>query len=293
MESVNVAFIGLGVIGYPVAGHIAGNGFDVAVHNRTRSKAEKWVSEYKGTLAESCADAAREADVVLLCVGTDDDVREAVLGTEGVLSSLASGALIVDHTTASAQVARDVAAAAAKRGIGFVDAPVSGGSAGAQRGTLSIMVGGSEDDFNRALPVLNCYGSIVNLMGPVGSGQLTKMVNQICIANTVQGLVEAIHFGLNAGLDMEKVLAVISTGAAQSWQLENRGPTILENKFDFGFAVDLIRKDLSICMLEARQNASSLPNTALIEQYYANLQRSGKGRLDFTSLFTVLHGTGK
>jgi 3-hydroxyisobutyrate dehydrogenase-like beta-hydroxyacid dehydrogenase len=289
VATAKIAFIGTGVIGYPVAGHLAKNGHAVTVHNRSAAKAEKWMSEYPGKVAYSPAQASEDVNIAFLCVGNDDDVRDVILGKDGILSTLQEGSLIVDHTTASAQVAQEMAEEAAKKRIGFLDAPVSGGETGAINGKLSIMVGGIQTDFDKALPLMSHYGAAVNLMGPVGSGQLTKMVNQICIASTVQGLSEAIHFGRTAGLDMEKVLSVISKGAAQSWQLENRGPTILQEKFDFGFAVDLIRKDLGICVDEARAIGATLPVTAILEQFYANLQRQGKGKWDFTSLYTLLH----
>lgn len=288
MSNQKVGFIGLGVMGYPMAGHLAKNGYQVTVHNRTLTKSEKWAAEYNGRIAHSAAEAAENAELVFVCVGTSDDVRDVTLGTGGILSTLSEGSLLIDHTTASAELAKELANHARSKSIGFLDAPVSGGEIGAQNGKLSIMVGGDYNHFNRALPLMKSYGATINLMGVAGSGQLTKMVNQICIAGALEGVAEAMRFGVNAGLDMQKVLSVISKGAAQSWQLENRGPTMLENKFDFGFAVDLMRKDLSLCLEEAEINGSILPVASLVAEFYSELQRQGKGRYDFSSLFTLL-----
>jgi 3-hydroxyisobutyrate dehydrogenase len=283
-----VAFLGLGVMGYPMAGHLAKAGHQVVVFNRTPAKAARWIAEFGGTAAATPAEAARDAQFVLMCVGNDDDVRAVAAGADGALAGMTSGAILVDHTTASAQVARDVHAAAAARGIGFLDAPVSGGQAGAENGKLTIMVGGDEAVYARAEPVMATYARAVTLMGPPGAGQLTKMVNQICVASVVQGLAEALNFALRAGLDAELVLDVISKGAAQSWQMENRGKTMIADKFDFGFAVDWMRKDLAICLDEARANGAALPVTAVLDQFYARVQARGGGRWDTSSLIRLL-----
>lgn len=284
-----VAFIGLGIMGAPMAGHLANKGYEVTVYNRSRSKVEAWLKEYSGKAAETAGSAAADADAVVLCVGDDADLRAVMLGDFGVLSALQRGKLIIDHTTASAKVAREIGKLAENSEISFLDAPVSGGSVGAINAKLSIMVGGNEQDFNRALPLMQCYGANINLMGPVGSGQLTKMVNQICIAGTLQGVAEAMRFGLNTGLDMAKVLAVVSKGAAQSWQLENRGPWMLENKYpQGGFAVDLMKKDLNLCLGEALESTTSLPVTEQVFQFFEELHEQGKGRWDFSSLFDRL-----
>ena len=283
-----VAFLGLGVMGFPMAGHLAKAGHDVTVYNRTAQKASTWVAKNKGAAAPSPADAARGADIVCSCVGNDDDLRAVVYGDKGALAGMKSGAILVDHTTASANVARELAGEARKRGVGFLDAPVSGGQAGAENGQLTIMVGGDAATFAKAEPVIKIYAKAVTLMGPAGAGQLTKMVNQICIAGLVQGLAEGLNFALRAGLDAEKVLAVISKGAAQSWQMENRGKTMIQGKFDFGFAVDWMRKDLGICLAEAKNNKARLPATALIDQFYAQVQGRGGGRWDTSSLFQLL-----
>ena len=284
-----VAFLGLGVMGFPMAGHLAKAGHDVTVFNRTAAKAAQWVAQHDGqgkvAAAPTPADAARGADLVLMCVGNDDDVR--AVGA-AALAGMASGALLVDHTTASAEVAREMHAAAAARGVAFLDAPVSGGQAGAENGKLTIMVGGDAAAYARAEGVLAHYARAVTLMGGPGSGQLTKMVNQICIAGLVQGLSEGINFGQKAGLDVEKVLEVISKGAAQSWQMENRGKTMVAGKFDYGFAVDWMRKDLGICVAEGRSNGAALPVTALVDQFYARLQAKGGGRWDTSSLIRLL-----
>jgi 3-hydroxyisobutyrate dehydrogenase len=282
------AFIGLGVMGFPMAGHLARAGHDVTVYNRTAGKAAQWTQKYGGRSAPTPAAAAAGADCVMLCVGDDDDVRAVALGTDGALSALQAGALLVDHTTASAIVARELYAAAKARSVSFLDAPVSGGQAGAENGKLTIMVGGDAEAFARAEPVLACYARAVALMGGPGSGQLTKMVNQICIAGLVQALSEGMHFGMRAGLDIEHVLDVIGKGAAQSWQMDNRGKTMAADKFDFGFAVDWMRKDLSMAIAEARANGAALPVTALVDQFYARIQARGGGRWDTSSLIRLL-----
>lgn len=280
-----VAFIGLGVMGYPMAGHLAKAGFDVAVYNRTHAKAEQWVAEYGGRAAPTPREAAQGAELVLACVGNDDDLRSVTLGEHGAFAGMANGALFADHTTASANVARELAQVASAQGIAFIDAPVSGGQAGAQNGKLTIMCGSDDTQaFERAAGVLKHYAVAVTCLGPVGSGQLTKMVNQICIAGLVQGLSEAIHFGERAGLDMTRVLEVIGKGAAASWQMDNRGKTMIENKFDFGFAVDWMRKDLGFCLDEAKRSGTSLPVTALVDQFYGDVQALGGNRFDTSSL---------
>jgi 3-hydroxyisobutyrate dehydrogenase len=282
------AFIGLGVMGFPMAGHLARAGHDVTVYNRTAGKAAQWTQKYGGRSAPTPAAAAAGADCVMLCVGNDDDVCAVALGTDSALSAMQAGALLVDHTTASAIVARELYAAAKARSVGFLDAPVSGGQAGAENGKLTIMVGGDAEAFARAEPVLACYARAVALMGGPGSGQLTKMVNQICIAGLVQALSEGMHFGMRAGLDIERVLDVIGKGAAQSWQMDNRGKTMAADKFDFGFAVDWMRKDLSMAIAEARANGAALPVTALADQFYARIQARGGGRWDTSSLIRLL-----
>jgi 3-hydroxyisobutyrate dehydrogenase len=283
-----LAFIGLGVMGYPMAGHLAKAGHQVTVYNRSANKAAQWVAAHGGASAPTPAAAAKGADIVMMCVGNDDDVRHVTMGPDGALAGIASGSVLVDHTTASAIVAREVYAAAKERGVGFLDAPVSGGQAGAENGKLTIMVGGDADVYARSEGVLQHYARAVTLMGGPGAGQLTKMVNQICIAGMVQGLSEGINFGQKAGLDVEKVLDVISKGAAQSWQMENRGKTMLADKFDFGFAVDWMRKDLAICLEEARKNGALLPVTALVDQFYAGVQKMGGRRWDTSSLLRLL-----
>jgi 3-hydroxyisobutyrate dehydrogenase len=287
-ENKRLAFIGLGVMGYPMAGHLAKAGHQVTVYNRSANKAAQWVAAHGGASAPTPAAAAKGADIVLMCVGNDDDVRPVTMGPEGVLAGIASGSVLVDHTTASAIVAREVYAAAKERGAGFLDAPVSGGQAGAENGKLTIMVGGDADVYAKAEGVLQHYARAVTLMGGPGAGQLTKMVNQICIAGMVQGLSEGINFGQKAGLDVEKVLEVISKGAAQSWQMENRGKTMVADKFDFGFAVDWMRKDLAICLEEGRKNGALLPVTALVDQFYAGVQKLGGRRWDTSSLIRLL-----
>ena len=286
---MKLAFLGLGVMGYPMAGHLARAGHDVTVYNRSPAKAQQWVAACGGTSAATPAAAARGAQLVMMCVGNDDDVRTVAAGADGALSGMAAGAILVDHTTASAEVAREMQAAAQKAGLHFLDAPVSGGQAGAENGKLTIMVGGDAAVFARAEPVLATYARAVTLMGPTGAGQLTKMVNQICIAGLVEGLSEGIHFAMRAGLDAERVIDVISKGAAQSWQMENRGKTMIAGKFDFGFAVDWMRKDLSICLAEARRNGAVLPVTAVVDQFYAELQARGGGRADTSSLIRLLN----
>jgi 3-hydroxyisobutyrate dehydrogenase-like beta-hydroxyacid dehydrogenase len=284
----HVAFIGLGVMGGPMAGHLAAKGHEVAVWNRTRARAEAWVATQAGRVATSAAEAARGADIVFTCVGNDDDVRAVVLGAEGVFSGMAPGTVLVDHTTASAGLARELASEAARRRFGFLDAPVSGGQAGAENGQLTIMVGGDAAVFARAEPAMRAYGRAVTLMGGPGAGQLTKMVNQICIAGLVQGLAEGLDFGLRAGLDMERVLDVISKGAAQSWQMDNRGRTMIRGEFDFGFAVDWMRKDLAICAGEAGRNGARLEVARLVDGFYAEVQRMGGARWDTSSLIARL-----
>ncbi len=286
---MKVAFLGLGVMGYPMAGHLARAGHDVTVFNRSPAKAAAWVAAYGGASAPTPQTAARGAQIVLMCVGNDDDVRAVITGPQGALSGMNAGAILVDHTTASAEVARDMSAATSAVGVQFLDAPVSGGQAGAENGKLTIMVGGDTATFARAEPVLMHYARAVTLMGAAGAGQLTKMVNQICIAGLVEGLSEGINFAMRAGLDAERVIDVISKGAAQSWQMENRGKTMIAGKFDFGFAVDWMRKDLSICLAEARTNGAALPVTAIVDQFYAQLQRRGEGRADTSSLIRLLN----
>jgi 3-hydroxyisobutyrate dehydrogenase-like beta-hydroxyacid dehydrogenase len=283
-----VAFLGLGVMGFPMGRHLAAKGHEVTVYNRTAAKAEAWVAAHGGRLARTPREAAAGQEIVLACVGNDDDLREVATGPDGALPGMEPGATFVDHTTASAAVARELHAAAGERGLGFVDAPVSGGQAGAENGALTVMCGGEPEVYARAEPVIMAYARACRLLGPPGSGQLTKMVNQICIAGLVQGLSEGIHFGKRAGLDLEAVLDVISKGAAGSWQMENRGKTMNEGRFDFGFAVDWMRKDLSICLDEARRNGALLPVTALVDQFYAEVQKRGGGRFDTSSLITRL-----
>ena len=282
------AFLGLGVMGYPMAGHLASGGHEVVVYNRTDAKAEKWVSQHGGALAATPAEAASGAEFVFACVGDDADIRSITTGENGAFAPMASDAVFIDNTTASADVARELYSAARTHGMHFIDAPVSGGQAGAENGKLTVMCGGDAAAFARAEPLMTCYGAKVTHMGDAGAGQLTKMVNQICIAGLVQGLSEALNFGQNAGLDMDKVLGVVSGGAAQSWQMENRGATMVRDEFDFGFAVDWMRKDLRICMAEAAQNGTELPVTALVAQFYAALSHQGFGRNDTSSLIRLL-----
>lgn len=283
-----VAFLGLGVMGHPMAGHLARAGHQVTVYNRTAAKAEAWVAAYGGAFAATPAEAAQGAEFVFCCVGNDDDLRSVVLGDAGALAGMGAGTVFVDHTTASAAVARELHAESARRGVAFVDAPVSGGQAGAVNGALTVMCGGEAEAFERMKPVALNFAKAVTLLGGPGSGQLAKMVNQICIAGVVQGLAEAHRFGQNAGLDMHQVLDVIGKGAAQSWQMDNRGKTMVDDKFDFGFAVDWMRKDLGLVLDEARLNGSRLPLTALVDQFYADVQALGGQRWDTSSLIKRL-----
>ncbi len=284
----NVAFIGLGVMGYPMAGHLASAGHQVTVFNRTGAVAQRWATAHVGRVADSPAQAAAEATIVFVCVGADDDVRSVVLGEHGALSAMSSGSVLVDHTTASADLARELADACGQAGVGFVDAPVSGGEAGAQNGILTVMCGGEAEHFERTRPVMDAYARAVTLVGPIGSGQLTKMVNQVCIAGLVQALSEGLEFGRRAGLDLSVVLDTISQGAAGSWQMSNRGTTMVADEFDFGFAVDWMRKDLSIVLAEAQQNGAPLPVTALVDQFYKRIQELGGNRWDTSSLIALL-----
>ncbi len=287
-DTLDLAFIGLGVMGGPMAGHLAKVGHRVTVYNRTGARAQDWVATNGGSAMPTPREAAKGADIVFACVGNDDDLRSVTVGADGAFAGMKSGAIFVDHTTASAEVARELHAAASKAGIAFLDAPVSGGQAGAEKGILTVMVGGDETAFAKAEPVMHHFGRAVTLMGPSGAGQLTKMVNQICIAGLVQGLSEGIAFAQHAGLDATKVIEVISKGAAQSWQMENRSPSMIENRFDFGFAVDWMRKDLSIVLDEARRNGSRVPVAALVDQFYATIQARGGNRWDTSSLVTLL-----
>lgn len=284
-----VAFLGLGVMGYPMAGHLAAAGHEVTVFNRTAAKAESWVAQHGGASAATPAEAAREAEFIFACVGEDDDVRQMTTGENGAFSSMQKEAVFIDNTTASADVAREIYATATAAGLHFIDAPVSGGQAGAENGKLTVMCGGDEAAYARAEPLMACYGARVTLMGASGAGQLTKMVNQICIAGLVQGLSEALNFGQKADLDMDKVLSVISGGAAQSWQMEHRGTTMVRDEFDFGFAVDWMIKDLKICLAEAANNGAELPVTATVAQFYKALSNKGFGRNDTSSLIRLLN----
>ena len=283
-----VAFVGLGVMGYPMAGHLAKAGHDVVVYNRTAPKAEAWVGEHGGARAATPAAAAAGREIVFMCVGNDDDVRSVSYGDDGILAGMASGAILVDHTTDSADLARELAEAASAKGVGFLDAPVSGGQAGAENGVLTVMVGGDDATFATAQPVMDAFARAVTLMGSVGSGQLTKMVNQICIAGVLQGLAEAYNFATKAGLDGDLVKDVISKGAAGSWQMENRASTMVRDEFEFGFAVNWMRKDLKITLEEAGRNGARLPMTALVDQFYAQVQARGGGRWDTSSLIHLL-----
>jgi 3-hydroxyisobutyrate dehydrogenase-like beta-hydroxyacid dehydrogenase len=293
-DTKKTAFVGLGVMGYPMAGHLAAAGHSVAVYNRTTSKATAWLDEHEtaGTDGHRAdltpAESAKGAELVFLCVGNDDDVRSVVYGDTGVLASMSEGSILVDHTTASADLARELAQACAKQGVGFLDAPVSGGQAGAENGQLTVMVGGEQRTFDAAQPVMDCFAKSVRLMGPAGSGQLTKMVNQICIAGVLQGLAEGLHFAEQADLDIEAVVDVISKGAAQSWQMENRHQTMAKGEFEFGFAVDWMRKDLDITLNTGRKLDARLPLTALVDQFYADVQSYGGGRWDTSSLIQRL-----
>ena len=288
MSIKNVSFIGLGVMGYPMAGHLQNNGYNVTVYNRTTSKAEKWVEEYKGSMAKTPGEASQNSEIVFMCVGRDEDIIEVMEGEDGILSKVTEGSIIVDHTTASAEIARNYYQKLKDKKLSFLDAPVSGGQAGAENGVLSIMIGGDEKDYNTVKPVLTSYGKAVELIGPSGSGQIAKMINQICIAGLVQGLSEAMAFGKKSNVDMEKVLSVISKGAAQSWQMENRYRTMLDGKFDYGFAVDWMRKDLSICFNEADKNGANLPITKIVDKYYEEVQKNGGNRFDTSSLMTLV-----
>lgn len=284
-----VAFIGLGVMGYPMAGHLKNkDGHDVTVYNRTASKAQKWAKEYGGAHKPTPAEAARDQDFVFCCVGNDDDLRSVTLGEDGAFATMKEGAIFIDNTTASAEAARELAEAAKAGGFGFIDAPVSGGQAGAENGALTVMCGGDQETFDAARPVIEAYAKMVGLMGPAGAGQITKMINQICIAGIVQGLAEGIHFGKKAGLDIEKVVDVISKGAAGSWQMENRYKTMNKGEYDFGFAVDWMRKDLGICLAEADRNGAKLAVTALVDQFYKEVQELGGKRWDTSSLLARL-----
>ena len=288
MSIKNVSFIGLGVMGYPMAGHLQNNGYNVTVYNRTTAKAEKWVEEYKGSMAKTPGEASQNSEIVFMCVGRDEDIIEVMEGEDGILSKVTEGSIIVDHTTASAEIARNYYQKLKDKKLSFLDAPVSGGQAGAENGVLSIMIGGDEKDYNTVKPVLTSYGKAVELIGPSGSGQIAKMINQICIAGLVQGLSEAMAFGKKSNVDMEKVLSVISKGAAQSWQMENRYRTMLDGKFDYGFAVDWMRKDLSICFNEADKNGAMLPVTKIVDKYYEEVQKNGGNRFDTSSLMTLV-----
>ena len=280
----NVAFIGLGVMGYPMAGYISKGGHNVTVFNRTIAKAEKWVGEYKGKMAKTPAEAAKDAEYIFTCVGNDNDLREVTFGDNGAFKTIKKGAVYIDNTTASAKIAKEIYDYAKKNGFGSLDAPVSGGQAGAENGALTVMIGGDQPDFDKAKDKIDCYSKKMKLLGGPGNGQLAKMVNQICIAGLVQGLSEGINFGMKAGLNMEDVIEVISKGAAQSWQMENRYKTMIDDKFDFGFAVDWMRKDLKIAMEEAKTNGSLLPVTELVDKYYSEVQNMGGNRLDTSSL---------
>ncbi|WP_119303315.1 NAD(P)-dependent oxidoreductase [Dongia deserti] len=285
---MKTAFVGLGVMGFPMAGHLRKGGHDVTVYNRTAAKAQKWAETHGGRAAATPAEAAKGADIIFSCVGNDDDLRSIALSEEGVFAGMTKGALYVDHTTASANVARELGQIAKEKGVHFLDAPVSGGQAGAENGKLTVMVGGDQADFDRAKPVIDCYARACVLLGPVGSGQLAKMVNQICIAGLVQGLAEGMNFAVKAGLDPAKLVETISKGAAQSWQMDNRAMTMVQDKFEFGFAVDWMRKDLGICLEEAKRNGARLPVTALVDQFYAQIQQRGGKRWDTSSLIHLL-----
>ena len=280
----NVAFIGLGVMGYPMAGYISKAGHNVTVFNRTKSKAEKWINKYKGKMAETPAEAAKDSEYIFTCVGNDNDLREVTFGDNGAFKTIKKGSVYIDNTTASATIAREIHEYAKKNGFGSLDAPVSGGQAGAENGALTVMIGGDQADFEKAKDKIDCYSKKMKLLGGPGNGQLAKMVNQICIAGLVQGLSEAINFGIKAGLNMEDVIEVISKGAAQSWQMENRYKTMIDDKFEFGFAVDWMRKDLKIAMDEAKNNKSLLPVTELVDKYYGEIQEMGGNRWDTSSL---------
>ncbi|MFZ8956792.1 MAG: NAD(P)-dependent oxidoreductase [Pseudohongiellaceae bacterium] len=283
---MKVAFIGLGVMGYPMAGHVLRAGLEICVFNRNAARAEQWCTEYGGDMAPTPAEAAKNADAVLVCVGNDDDVRAVVLGESGALSAMKPGAILVDHTTASADLARELAGAAQQQGKQFLDAPVSGGQAGAENGALTVMIGGDPSTYDLAKPVIDCYSRFSKLLGPAGHGQLAKMVNQICIAGVVQGLAEGLNFAMQAGLEGEALIETISKGAAGSWQMENRYQTMLQDQYEFGFAVDWMRKDLGIALAEAAKNGAELPVTALVDRFYQEVQAAGGGRWDTSSLLT-------
>ncbi|MGB0498406.1 MAG: NAD(P)-dependent oxidoreductase [Rubricella sp.] len=283
-----VAFLGLGVMGYPMAGHLKAAGHEVTVYNRTEAKAEKWSEEHGGAWAKTPREAANGAEFVMACVGNDDDLRSVIYGDDGAFAGMGDGSVVVDHTTASATVAREIAAAGAEKGIGFVDAPVSGGQAGAENGQLAVMCGGAEADFARAEPIMQAYGKAVIRFGDAGAGQLTKMVNQICIAGIVQGISEGLHFAIKAGLDAKQVAALVAQGAGGSWQLSNRAETMVDGKFDFGFAVDWMRKDLGIAQAQAKELGVSIPVAALVDQFYGDVQALGGGRWDTSSLIQRL-----
>src|SRR5919108_368206 len=285
---MEVSFLGLGVMGFPMAGHLKKGGHEVTVYNRTQAKAQKWVETHGGKAATTPAEATKGQDIVFSCVGNDDDLRSVVLGEQGAFAGMSKGAIFVDHPTASANVARELGEVAKDKGLHFLDAPVSGGQAGAENGKLTVMVGGDQGDFDRAKPVIDCYARACVLLGPIGSGQLAKMVNQICIAGLVQGLAEGMNFAVKAGLDPAKLVETISKGAAQSWQMDNRAMTMVADKFEFGFAVDWMRKDLGICLEEAKQNGARLPVTALVDQFYAQIQQRGGKRWDTSSLIHLL-----
>ena len=286
--SCKVAFIGLGVMGYPMAGYISKGGHNVTVYNRTATKADKWITEYKGSKADTPAKAAEDADFIFTCVGNDNDLREVTFGDNGIFKKIKKGAVYIDNTTASATIAREIYEYSKKNGFGSLDAPVSGGQAGAENGALTVMIGGDQADFEKAKDKIDCYSKKMKLLGKAGNGQLAKMVNQICIAGLVQGLSEGINFGLKAGLNMEEVIEVISKGAAQSWQMENRYKTMIDDKFEFGFAVDWMRKDLKIALEEAKKNNSLLPITEIVDQYYGDVQKLGGNRWDTSSLIRRL-----
>jgi len=284
----NIAFIGLGVMGYPMAGYISKAGHNVTVYNRTGTKADKWLAEFKGSKAETPAKAADGADFIFSCVGNDNDLREVTFGDNGIFKSIKKGAIYIDNTTASATIAREIYKYSIKNNFGFLDAPISGGQAGAENGALTVMIGGDQKNFDKAKDVIDCYSKKMKLLGVAGNGQLAKMVNQICIAGLVQGLSEAINFGMKAGLNMEDVIEVISKGAAQSWQMENRYKTMIDDKFDHGFAVDWMRKDLKIALEEAKKNNSLLPVTEIVDRYYGEVQKMGGNRWDTSSLIKRL-----
>ena len=288
MIAKKVTFVGLGVMGYPMAGHLKNNDFEVTVFNRTRAKSDSWVKKYQGLAQPTPGMASQNSEIVFICVGRDDDLRDVMEGDDGIINNVKENSIIVDHTTSSANIAKEYFNICKSRKLHFLDAPISGGQAGAENGQLSIMIGGEKTPFEEVKPVLASYGKAIELIGPSGSGQLTKMINQICIAGLVQGLSEAMAFGKKSNLDMEKVLKVISKGAAQSWQMENRYKTMLEGKFNFGFAVDWMRKDLSICFDESKKNGSKLPITEIIDKYYAEIQSTGGNRFDTSSLMTLV-----